>query len=184
MTLGDRIVIMKSGIVQQIGTPVEVFEHPANLFVAGFIGTPQMNFFDAKLKKKDADYVVELYGKDFPLKKVVNDYLVSRNVEEKQIILGVRPEHMYIARNKSGAKKTENYISGKIFISEMMGSEFYIHVKTDDEKETVLRVPMLGLTDREKVNIIENGNIDFTFTPEVMHIFDRETETNLIPLQL
>ena len=67
MTLGDRIVIMKDGFVQQIGTPQEVFNHPANIFVAGFIGTPQMNFFDATLSKKGDKYVATVQGKDFEL---------------------------------------------------------------------------------------------------------------------
>ena len=67
MTLGDRIVIMRDGFIQQIGTPQEVFNHPANLFVAGFIGTPQMNFFDATLAKKGDKYVATVQGKDFEL---------------------------------------------------------------------------------------------------------------------
>ena len=67
MTLGDRIVIMKDGFVQQIGTPQEVFEKPINIFVAGFIGTPQMNFFNARLEKKGGDYSVEYAGASFPL---------------------------------------------------------------------------------------------------------------------
>ena len=62
MTLGDRIVIMRDGFIQQIGTPQEVFDHPANLFVAGFIGTPQMNFFDAKLEKSGETYYVNTCG--------------------------------------------------------------------------------------------------------------------------
>ena len=67
MTLGDRIVIMRDGFIQQIGTPQEVFNHPANLFVAGFIGTPQMNLFDAALSKKGDKYVATILGRDFEL---------------------------------------------------------------------------------------------------------------------
>ena len=62
MTLGDRIVIMKDGFIQQIGTPQQDFDHPANLFVAGFIGTPQMNYFDARLEKDGGKYVVSVGG--------------------------------------------------------------------------------------------------------------------------
>ena len=69
MTLGDRIVIMRDGFIQQIGTPQEVFNHPANLFVAGFIGTPQMNFFDAELKKSGDKYSIDLYGTEFPISR-------------------------------------------------------------------------------------------------------------------
>ena len=80
MTLGDRIVIMRDGFVQQIGTPQEVFDHPANLFVAGFIGTPQMNMFDAKLVKKDGKYAVELGGQTVVLSDEKQARLAANNV--------------------------------------------------------------------------------------------------------
>ncbi|MBQ8621344.1 MAG: sn-glycerol-3-phosphate ABC transporter ATP-binding protein UgpC, partial [Oscillospiraceae bacterium] len=94
MTLGDRIVIMKDGFIQQIGTPQEVFNHPYNLFVAGFIGSPQMNLFDSKLVKVDGKYAVELGGMTVVLSDEKQEKLAANNVEEQDIVLGVRPEHI------------------------------------------------------------------------------------------
>ncbi len=94
MTLGDRIVVMKDGEVQQIGTPQEVFETPANLFVAGFIGVPQMNFFDADLVRSGADYAVKLGDVTIKVPKDKAANLASHDVQSQTITLGVRPEHL------------------------------------------------------------------------------------------
>ena len=91
MTLGDRIVIMKDGYIQQIGTPQEVFNHPRNLFVAGFIGSPQMNFFDARLVCENKVYSVELGGVRVPVSAEKNARLLEKNVPEQNITMGVRP---------------------------------------------------------------------------------------------
>ena len=173
MTLGDRIVIMKDGFVQQIGTPKEVFDHPVNLFVAGFIGAPQMNFFEAKLVKLNNEYIVNFEGISFSISKQANDKLSSDNVEEKDIIPGVRPEHISLV------KADKNSLSSKVTISEMMGSEIHVHIRLND-KDVIIRTPILGL-DRDIALAIEKGGaITFTFTPEVMHIFDKETGKSII----
>jgi len=87
MTLGDRIVIMKDGIAQQIGTPNEVFDHPSNIFVAGFIGVPQMNYFDAELKKDGEKYVVETDGVTVTPCEEKQTRLAANNVEPQRITL-------------------------------------------------------------------------------------------------
>lgn len=81
MTLGDRIVIMKDGVIQQVGTPQEVFDHPANLFVAGFIGMPRMNQFDAELIKKDGKYAVQIEGLTVVLSEDKQQRLMEKNVD-------------------------------------------------------------------------------------------------------
>ena len=96
MTLGDRIVIMKDGFIQQIGTPQEVFDHPANLFVAGFIGTPQMNLFDAKLVKNGEKYAVAIGGVTVELSDEKQARLQANNVEPQDVTLGVRPDHLML----------------------------------------------------------------------------------------
>ena len=93
MTLGDRIVIMRDGYIQQIGTPQEVFNHPANLFVAGFIGMPVMNFFDAQLIRDGKKYYVELEGWRVPLSEKKCGRLLQNDVPGRPVTLGVRPEH-------------------------------------------------------------------------------------------
>ena len=98
MTLGDRIVIMKDGYIQQIGTPQEVFDHPANLFVAGFIGMPQMNFFDAQLERRaDGVYEVLLENAHIQLSEEKQARLEANGVQSQAIKLGVRPEHIMLA---------------------------------------------------------------------------------------
>ena len=173
MTLGDRIVIMKDGVIQQIGTPTEVFETPANLFVAGFIGAPQMNFFDAKLVRSGKGYGVELNGVKFELTADAQAKLKADGIEEKEVILGVRPEHIKLV------KEGDNAVKANVEIYEMMGSEAHVHVKLN-EKDVIIRVQTLGL-DKDVANAINNsGEIAFTSTPEVMHLFDKETGLSLI----
>ena len=97
MTLGDRIVIMRDGFIQQIGTPQEVFDKPANLFVAGFIGTPQMNFFDAELKRDGDKYTVEVCGEQVNLTEDKQAALLRNDVKSGPVTLGIRPEHIVLA---------------------------------------------------------------------------------------
>ena len=112
MTLGDRIVIMKDGFIQQIGTPQEVFDHPANLFVAGFIGTPQMNLFDARLIKQNGKYAVTLDGITVELAEDKQARLAAKDVAEQDVVLGVRPDHIMLCADG---------VRGKVDVSELMG---------------------------------------------------------------
>jgi len=169
MTLGDRIVIMKDGEVQQIGTPQEVFNHPYNLFVAGFIGTPQMNLFDAKLVKKDGKYAVELANLTVELSEEKQANLAANNVEEQEIVLGVRPEH--ITLEGTG-------IEGVVDVSELMGSSVHLHV-TAMERDVVMVVSTMNMTAAE-VNALSHGNgVTFNFPGHVCHVFNKETGINL-----
>ncbi|MDY3617092.1 sn-glycerol-3-phosphate ABC transporter ATP-binding protein UgpC, partial [Intestinimonas butyriciproducens] len=97
MTLGDRIVIMKDGYIQQIGTPQEVFDHPANVFVAGFIGMPQMNFFEGQLVADGGTYAVQVMDAVMELSPEIQAQLKARNVPSKAVTLGIRPEHVSFA---------------------------------------------------------------------------------------
>ena len=168
MTLGDRIVIMRDGFIQQIGTPQEVFNHPLNLFVAGFIGTPQMNFFrNAKLVKKDGKYAVELLGKTFVLGEEQQKKLLASGRGEGTVILGIRPVHLHI---------DENGIPATVDVSEMMGSELHLHMSAGGQ-DVIAVIPTAGLT----FEAVHSGNqIGFAFDPSLVHLFDPETEQNLI----
>ena len=169
MTLGDRIVIMKDGFVQQVGTPQEVFNHPYNLFVAGFIGTPQMNIFDAKLVKNNGKYAVELGDLTVELSEEKQANLAKNGVEAQEIVLGVRPEHIELAQ--SG-------INGKVDVSEMMGSSVHLHVSALD-RDVVLVVSTMNMTGAE-VAALANGNpVTFNFAGHVCHVFNKETGINL-----
>jgi len=168
MTLGDRIVIMKDGFIQQVGTPQEVFNHPYNLFVAGFIGSPQMNLFDAKLLKVDGKYAVELGGQTVTLSDEKQEKLASNNVEEQEIVLGVRPEHIVLG---SG-------IAGKVDVSELMGSSVHLHVDAMG-RDVVMVVSTMNMTGSEVAALSYGADIQFSFPGHVCHVFSKESGINL-----
>ncbi len=168
MTLGDRIVIMRDGFIQQIGTPQEVFNHPLNLFVAGFIGTPQMNFFHgAKLVKKQEGYAVDLLGRHIVLDQTRQKLLSERNQEECDVIVGIRPVHLHVAQQG---------LPATIDVSEMMGSEMHLHL-TVNGQDVIAIIPTAGLN----LDDVQSGKQTyFDFDPMLMHLFDPKTEKNLI----
>jgi len=168
MTLGDRIVIMKDGFIQQIGTPQEVFNHPANLFVAGFIGTPQMNFFnDAELKLADGKYVVEIQGISYELTPAQQELLKANSQTAGTVIAGIRPVHLTLASNS---------IQATMDVYEMMGSEVHLHMNAGGA-DVVAVIPTTEI-DLSKVSM--HSKIGFTFDPALLHLFDRETGKSLL----
>ena len=164
MTLGDRIVVMKDGFVQQIDTPQEVFDHPANLFVSGFIGTPQMNYFDAKLVIKNNSYFVIVDDQEFELSKEKQDRLKAKGVKEQDITLGVRPDHMVLA---------DKGIRAKVDVSELMGTSVHLHV-TALGRDVIAIVP----TEGRKIELV-GQEIHLTFSGNVANLFSKEDEKNL-----
>ena len=170
MTLGDRIVIMKDGEVQQVGTPQEVFNDPINTFVAGFIGMPQMNMFDGKLvKTDDTHYAVKLGDALIAPSAEKQANLLARDTPEMDVTVGVRPEHISL-EHRDGAM-----ITGTIDVSEMMGSSVHLHINADG-KDCIIIVPTLDLEDGTHGI---GTDIDFTFAPNAIHLFDPETGMNL-----
>ena len=169
MTLGDRIVIMKDGFIQQIGTPQEVFNHPYNLFVAGFIGTPQMNFFDAKLVKANGKYAVKLANLTVELSDEKQKALSANNVAEQEVVLGVRPEHITLENDG---------IDAKVDVSEMMGSSVHLHV-TAMGRDVVLVVSTMNMTGAEVAALHIGAAVKFNFAGHVCHVFNKETGINL-----
>ena len=170
MTLGDRIVIMKDGEVQQIGTPQQVFNHPHNLFVATFIGTPQMNLFEnAKLVKENGKYAVKLDNLTVELSADKQEALAANNVAEQDIVLGVRPEH--ITLESAG-------IAGTVDVSELMGSSVHLHVSSMG-RDVVMVVSTMNMTAAE-VNALSHGNgVTYNFPGHCCHVFSKETGLNL-----
>ena len=165
MTLGDRIVIMKDGYIQQIGTPQEVFNHPANLFVAGFIGMPVMNFFDAKLVREGSKYFVEVGGYRQELSPDKEERLLSHDVQSQEITLGVRPEHTDV--NDEG-------VAARVDVAEMMGSSVHLHVNAEGH-DVIIIVPTVDM----KGNYEMGDTVHFSFDGKVAHVFSKETEKNL-----
>ena len=167
MTLGDRIVIMKDGYVNQIGTPQEVFNKPVNLFVAGFIGMPVMNFFDnCKLLLEDGKYYAEIRGVKFLLGDFQQKALHQNGAKPCDIVAGIRPQHVTVG---------EGELTAQIEVSEMMGSEYNIHARTDKD-EVVMLIPTVDLT----TDVSMGKTINFTTRPHLIQLFDRETGNNII----
>ena len=175
MTLGDRIVVMKDGYIMQVGTPQEVFDTPHNLFVAGFIGSPMMNFLKAKLSKEGDKYFVSLQGVRIPLNADQNEALAKNGVGSQDITLGVRPEH-----TTALFENQENSIECTILVNEMMGSELHLHLKTKNDDNIILRLPTIDLTKEQRAQLTYGNKMYITFQPKVMHLFDPKTEENLI----
>ena len=166
MTLGDRIVVMKDGFIQQIGTPQDVFDHPRNVFVSGFIGSPQMNYFNGKLIKKDGLYCIQ-YGKAiFELPPDKQKRLSANKVAEQDVTLGIRPDHLIVSDGKEG-------IEGHVEVSELMGTSYHLHC-TIDGKDVIAIVP----NDGKGTNYV-GKNITFKINGSFAHVFSKENKKNL-----
>jgi len=175
MTLGDRIVIMKDGFIQQVGTPTEVFDMPLNLFVAEFIGAPKMNTFETNLVLENGKYYVTPYGAKIPVTGKKADMLANAGVSGREIVLGVRPEHITLSNaGDPGAIKCT------IKVNEMMGSELHLHVVTENGDKLIVRIPTVSLEDEERKSLVFGKEIYITFEGKVMHFFDKETGVNLL----
>jgi multiple sugar transport system ATP-binding protein len=167
MTLGDRIVIMKDGYVNQIGTPVEVFNKPVNLFVAGFIGMPVMNFFDdCKLLLENGIYYAEIRGVKFKLDDFQQKALTQNGQQPCDIVAGIRPQHITVG---------EGDLTALIEVSEMLGTEVNLHTRSNSD-EVVMVIPTVDLT----VDVSMGKTINFTTLPRLIQMFDKKTSNNLI----
>ena len=178
MTMGTRIVVMKLGYVQQIDTPMNLYNEPYNKFVAGFIGSPQMNFFDVKLKREGDDVDVIFANGD----KVTVPYEKVSKIHEKYlngdttVTFGIRPEHLSV--NKEG--KGLEFVVTNV---ERLGNETIIYGKVGDKVEEFTmkdegRNIVLKVIDREDINV---GDIAYAEpNPNKVHFFDAETEVTLM----
>ena len=167
MTLGDRIVIMKDGFVNQIGTPTEVFDKPVNLFVAGFIGMPVMNFFDnCKLLLEDGVYYAQIRGAKIKLDDFQQKALKQNGQQACDIVAGIRPQHISVG---------EGDLTATIEVNEMLGSEVNLHARSDAD-EVVMVIPTVDL----KVDVSQGAKVNFTTQPKLIQLFDKESGRNLI----
>ena len=169
MTLGDRIVIMKDGFIQQVGTPREVFAHPANQFVGGFIGTPQMNFFQGELLKENGRFWAQVGTYRVQLSDEKQERLFAADVQPQQVTVGVRPEHLQLA--KAG-------IPAELGVREMMGSSVHLHL-TAREQDVVAVVSGMDDSGHFMNDIPAFGQVFLSFHGNAVHLFDPASETNL-----
>ena len=167
MTLGTRIVVMKDGVVQQIDTPANLYQKPCNLFVAGFIGSPQMNFLDAKVEKKGADTFLDIAG--FPIKLPADKAAALEGYEGKTVVAGIRPEHLLDGRGKENDFCT---IKAPIEVRELLGAEAYLYF-TLGGKQCTARVA-------SDVDLYVGMEGTMALDLNKLQLFDKETELSLL----
>ncbi len=171
MTMGDRIVVLNGGVIQQVDDPLTLYNQPNNMFVAGFIGSPSMNFLDSQIVSEGNDYYVEGNG-SFKIKipeERVAEFPKIKDYKNKKVVLGIRPEDLVDSRiNHDFEIKENNSFTAEVDVLEPMGSEIYLYLNRD-EYSMVARV--------EAESDAEVGdNIKLGVDTRKMHIFDAETE--------
>lgn len=180
MTLGDRIVIMKDGLVQQIGTPVEVYERPCNLFVAGFIGTPQMNFLEGRLVEKQGVYRLVFDGNcpAVSLPRRMQEALKEKGPQEENVVAGIRPEHIKLEEAGEGGGE-EGIFQGEITVSEMLGNEIYIHMDFLGT-EAIARVSTIEAPKEYREAVERSRRLSFRMPEDLMHVFYKESGQSIL----
>jgi len=164
MTMADKIIVMNSGVIQQIGTPNEIYNKPANTFVAGFIGSPAMNFVDAKIIK-DNGLWVKSSGLKLKVPKQFEETL--EKYIDKDVIFGIRPENIYDKMFAMAPAEGENTATAMVDVVEPLGSETILHLVIGEDKLVAVVDP--------KTEAKEEQTIDIVFDMNTMHVFDKET---------
>ena len=165
LTMGDRIVVMKDGVIQQVADPIGLYERPQNKFVAGFIGSPPMNFLEGKIVKIASSY----YFQDtrFRVKILEHAYDRISKYESKKVVFGIRPENIY-DRLFAQAASDDYTVTATVEVVEPMGSEIYLHLSTGPNNF----VARVSPHDTAK----ENQDLQVVFDMTKAHFFDAETE--------
>ena len=171
MTMGTRIIVMKDGFVQQVDTPTNLYNKPCNMFTAGFIGSPQMNFIDAVINKKDDGVYLEFNGESIKLPEGKASNPALESYFGKTVVLGIRPEDLhdeesFIASSESAV------VSAYVDVTEMMGAEYYLYLKIADNPFTA-RV-------NQRTTAKMGDTIKIAFDTNKIHLFDKETENTII----
>lgn len=162
MTMGTRICVMYDGEIQQVASPQTVYDHPTNVFVGGFIGSPQMNFLDAKVTEKDNEVYVNILGYMLKLSDERTKILKDKGYIGKDVVFGARPEHAVLS---------EDGLTSTVEVTEALGSETFVYLTIDDKK-LVVRI------DPDK-KVSYGDSLTFDFREEKIHLFDKDTEENI-----
>jgi multiple sugar transport system ATP-binding protein len=163
MTMGDRIAVMRDGILQQVGTPQELYDHPVNVFVAGFIGSPSMNFATTKSEGKDlmfGGHRLELTGDQAKA--------ADARPDGAQVLIGFRPEHIQLA---NGQESSTVRFPAKVDVVEYLGNDELIHAQSEGNEVVAL------ISSDQKVSV--GDTVNFSVPMEKLHIFDPESEKAL-----
>lgn len=169
MTMGDRMVVMKDGVIQQVGTPLDVYDNPNNVFVAGFIGTPPMNFLDGVVKEEGGKLIVDLGA--FKLRIPDGKFKYVRQYLNKPVIFGIRPQSINDREAVPNAPE-DQVVTGTVDVSELIGSEVYLYMSIGEHSFTASVESHTRATDGEKHQVV--------FDIDKMHLFDKETEKAIV----
>lgn len=167
MTMGDRIVVMKDGFIQQVDTPQNLYDKPNNMFVAGFIGSPQMNFLPVTVQKQGSDYVAMFDNRPIKIPAGKAPAEVLDKYVGKEVALGIRPENLHDEAVYMDMPTT-SVIQANVDLAELMGSEIYLYVTSADSK-LVAKVPPRSAAK-------DGDTIDLAIDCTKIHLFDKETE--------
>ncbi len=170
MTLGSRIVIMNEGTIQQIDHPIEVYDNPANMFIASFIGSPAMNFIEGEIKKEEGKFIFKTNA--FKVWLPDNLYDEFEELKDKEWVLGIRPENVLDKHTAEYMKADFNHLKATVEFSEVLGSENFIHMKLGDSKFTAKVDP--------HINPTPGNELEVAMDLRKMHIFDKTTRKVII----
>ena len=169
MTMGDRIVVLKGGLIQQVADPITLYDSPVNMFVAGFIGSPPMNFLNGRILSEDK----ELFFKEKTFQVKLSEDMVEklRPYANKEIIMGIRPENIYDKLFAKGAS-IKNTLNATVEVIEPMGSIIHLYLTTGEHN-------MIASVDaQERVKV--NQDIELVFDMTRVHFFDKETHLTIV----
>ena len=166
MTLGTRIVVMKDGVIQQVDSPQNLYQKPKNLFVAGFMGSPQMNFIDAVVRVNGKIASLEVDGKQIMLSEEKSKNLITGGYSGKIVTLGIRPEDVY--DSSEYIAKANNSFEATVKVYELLGAEVYLYFDVADT-QLIARVD-------SRTTAKAGNKIHVAFDVEKIHVFDKETE--------
>ena len=171
MTMGDRIVVMKDGFIQQVDTPQNLYDFPTNMFVAGFMGSPQMNFIDGTVTKDGDKYSIHFGQYAVPIPQEKNKDDVLKDYVGKNIVLGIRPENVHDEPDFL-AKATEGIVEADVEVTELMGAETYLYLSCEGNSITARVEPTSTAKTGDRIKI--------AFELAKLHLFDKETEKTIL----
>ena len=170
MTLGTRIVVMKDGVVQQVDTPQNLYNAPGNLFVAGFIGSPQMNMVDAVVDVKGSDVYLKVENSSIKLPQAKAKKLIDGGYNGKTVIMGIRPEDLH-DDEEALAKAGDSVLTAKIEVYELLGAEVYLYFTVAGSNFTARVNP--------RTTARTGDTVKFALDVDKIHVFDKETELTI-----
>lgn len=170
MTLGTRIVVIKDGVIQQVDTPKKLYEKPGNIFVAGFMGSPQMNFMDMTIVKEGDHVFLKRDDISIKLEEHHQSVLENAGYRDKEITVGIRPEHLHLKPGDYPGE--ENLIKTEIRLYEMIGAEVFLHFEAAGLE--------FSAREESKTDVKDGDKVKFLIDPEEIHMFDKETELRIL----